>query len=128
VKTHRAAEMPENARQFRGRTFDSDRSESIESQGIALSQNPLRVFTQCRPEAAVCAAHALPALRGAVQSKNFQVLAPSNLRIRVVSMTDGSKLRKFIPIRFPPRAMGSQCVTQPHSAHLHNARHLSPHT
>jgi hypothetical protein len=48
VKTHRAAEMPESARQFRGRTFDSDRSESIESQSIALSRNRLRVFTQSR--------------------------------------------------------------------------------
>lgn len=70
----------------------------------------------------------LTPLRGLVQSKNFQVLAPSNLRIRVVSMTDGSKLRKFTPIRFTPRAIGSQCVTQPHVAHLHNERHLSPHT
>jgi hypothetical protein len=53
VKIHRAAEMPESARQFRGRTFDPDRSESIESQSIALSRKPLLVFTQPRSTAEV---------------------------------------------------------------------------
>jgi len=53
VKTHRAAKMPESACQFRGRTFDSERSQSIESQIIALSRNRLRIFTQSRPIPAI---------------------------------------------------------------------------
>jgi len=64
----------------------------------------------------------------AVQSKNFQVLAPSSLRTRVVSMTEGSKLRKFTPILFILRVVGCQCVTQPHVAHLQSQSRLSPHT
>jgi len=58
VKTHRAADLPESASRFRGRTHDSERSTSIESQSIALSRNRLRVFTQSRPEADGCRSQA----------------------------------------------------------------------
>ncbi len=72
--------------------------------------------------------HALPYDQGAAQSKNFQVLVPSIRRIRVDSITDGSKLRKFTPILLLLPPMGCQCVMQPQPAHLQSVRHLSPQT
>lgn len=51
--------------------------------------------------------------RSRAQSRNFQVLAPSNLRTRVDSITDGSKFRKLTPILRAARLMGCQCVAQP---------------